>query len=181
MIALMRIEPNEYVIDRDLVDRAEAAKVCDVVLAAIGPRIVKVTIDEYSDYDDDMPSEVRDAQDALRQIGQRQHGRDPGMGVELRMDRPEERHLLDTYGSWSINVELLDDQSDMIASFHDCALSVCFKASAPELAQVREQLGEGIPVANLMELRHRAQEEKRVARAQRLDRLLDGIGLRPRG
>lgn len=96
----MRVDPTEYVIDNEIVDRDEAGSVCAAVLEVLGPRIHHVTIDGYSDYDAVMPAEVQGARVELHKIGQRQHGRDPGMGVRLGMNDLDERRLLELY--WAV-------------------------------------------------------------------------------
>lgn len=78
-------------------------------------------------------------------------------------------------------MELKDERSDTIASFHDCALDVWFKASDAEVTRLRGLLGEsGPPIVNLREWRIQAQHEKRAARSKRLDQVLGRFGLRSR-
>lgn len=176
----MRIDPNEYAIDRDGTDRAEATRICAAVISVIGDRVDTVWIDAYSDYESDMPREIRAARESIYDLGRRQHLRDPGTGVELRMDRPEDRALLETYAPWSILVNMRDSRLAAVASFHDCALSVTFKASPDEVQQIRDQLGSDLPVITLLEVHERQREAKRERRAQRRRQLRARVGLRDR-
>ena len=74
-----------YVVDKDIVDRAEATLACQTVLDVLRPRLTSVRIDAYSDYRDELPPEVAQAQQWLRDVGRaRGHG-DPGMGIELHL------------------------------------------------------------------------------------------------
>jgi hypothetical protein len=72
-----------YVIDKDIVDRAEATLACRALLDVLRPRLAKVRIDAYSDYRDELPPEVAQAQQWLRDVGLGRGGGDPGMSIEL--------------------------------------------------------------------------------------------------
>jgi len=156
-----------YVVDKDIVDRAEATLACQTVLDALRPRLTRVRIDAYSDYRDELPPEVAQAQRWLRDVGRaRGHG-DPGMGIELDPADDSNWDVLRTYASWSINVDLLTDRNRQIAQLHDCGYSVTAELTAGEAVQVTRKLADIAPVVPLHELRERDKVERATARETR--------------
>jgi hypothetical protein len=154
-----------YVVDKDIVDRAEATLACQAVLDVLRPRLTKVRIDAYSAYRDELPPEVAQAQQWLRDVGlARGHG-DPGMGIELDPADDSSWDVLLTYASWSINVDLLTDRNRQIAQLHDCGYSVTAELTADEAVQVTRKLADIAPVVPL--LREREKAERAAARQAR--------------
>lgn len=103
-----------YVVDKDILDRDEAAFVSAVVLDVLGEDAAGAWVDAYSDFDDEMPEAVKAVQVALMELGARQHRRDPGMGIELDLSNPVHARLLERFAPWSINVDLLGpDRADL--------------------------------------------------------------------
>jgi hypothetical protein len=164
-----------YVVDKDIVDRGEATFVCQAVLEVLRPRLTKVWIDAYSDYSDELPPVVAQAQDWLREAGRARGSGDPGMGIEVDPTDARNWHILRTYAPWSIHVELVAEANRMIASLHDCGYSVTAELTADEAVQVTRNLADIAPVVPLHEIRERQKAERATARevrgAKRRDRL----------
>ena len=156
-----------YVVGKDIVDRGEATFVCQAVLDVLRPRLTKVWIDAYSDYRDELPPVVAQAQDWLREAGRARGSGDPGMGIELDPTDARSWEVLRTYASWSINVDLVADADRMIASLHDCGYSVTAELTADEAAHVTRQLVDMAPVVPLHELRERDKAERATTRETR--------------
>jgi hypothetical protein len=167
-----------YVVDKDIVDRAEATLACQTVLDVLRPRLTNVRIDAYSDFRDELPPEVAQAQRWLRDVGlARGHG-DPGMGIELDPADDSSWDVLLTYASWSINVDLLTDRNRQIAQLHDCGYSVTAELSANEAVQVAHKLADIAPVIPLLREREKAEraEARQARRARRRERIAGFFG-----
>ncbi len=72
-----------YVVDFDSRDRPRADLVCRAVCEVVRPAAGVAYVDAYSDYRDELPVVVADAQRELRELGRRRGTGDPGMAVEL--------------------------------------------------------------------------------------------------
>lgn len=142
-----------YCVDRDIVDRAEAERACRAVLDVVLPRVRTVWVGAYSD-EVDLPPEVREAQAALFRLGEDRGRADPGMGIELYVERPDQVRLLRVFAQWSINVELYDEAMRWVADLHDCGYSVCFSVTEDEVSRISSGLGD-LPVATLKQVRAR--------------------------
>jgi hypothetical protein len=167
-----------YVVDKDIVDRAEATLACQTVLDVLRPRLLRVWIDAYSDYRDELPPEVAQAQRWLRDVGRaRGHG-DPGMGIELDPADDSSWDVLRTYASWSINVDLLTDGNRQIAQLHDCGYSVTAELTADEAVKVARKLADIAPVVPLLREREKAERAgaRQARRARRRERIAGFFG-----
>lgn len=156
-----------YAVDKDIVDRDEAALVCAVVLDILGDDLAKAQVDAYSDYGDEMPDEIKTIQAALGAIGAEQHRRDPGMGVELDLSDPDHARLLQSFAPWSINVDLLGPGAVDMGAFHDCGMWVHFRATVDQAAEATQRLKNVAPVVTLTARRDARREERRSQRASR--------------
>jgi len=164
-----------YVVDKDIVDRAEATLACQAVLDVLRPRLTKVRIDAYSAYRDELPPEVAQAQQWLRDVGRgRGHG-DPGICVKLDPADDASWDVLRTYASWSINVDLLTDRNRQIAQLYDCGNVVTAELTADEAVQVTRKLADIAPVVPLHDLRERDKAERAASRQARRARRRERI------
>lgn len=100
---------DEYLVEKGIVDRAEAITVCAAILELLRPKLVAATVDAYSDFPDELPVEAATAERWLRDRGRALGHRDPGMGIDLDLFDPEQWTVLSSYAPWSINVELLGE------------------------------------------------------------------------
>jgi hypothetical protein len=173
-------EDRTYVVGNDIVDRGEATLACQAVLDVLRHRAIRVWIDAYSDYTDELPPVVFQAQDWLREKGRGRGSGDPGMGIELDPSDDRIWDVVRTYASWSIHVELTADADadQVIACLHDCGYSVTADLTADEAVEVSRKLADVVPVVPLHEVRERdeaqsaaAMEARRIKRKQRLSRL----------
>lgn len=156
-----------YAVDKDILERDEAALTCAAVLDVLRGDVTAVSIDAYSDYDQEMPDEIKDIQAALKEIGLTQHKGDPGMGIGLVLSDPAHAHLLDRFAPWSINVDLLGPQGLDMGGFHDCANSVHFRASPEKAAEIAARLIAVGSVVTMSALDERRRKERRARWAGR--------------
>ena len=156
-----------YAVDKDILDRDEAALVCAVVLDVLRADLTQVCLDAYSDYDSEMPEEIKAVQATLKEIGFAQHGRDPGMGINLDLSDPAHARLLDLFAPWSINVDLLGPQRLDMGALHDCAMWVHFRASPEQAAQIGNRLITVGPVVSASVLDEQRRQERRAKWAGR--------------
>lgn len=170
-----------HVVDKDILDRDEAALVSAVVLGVLRDDLTGAYVDAYSDYDDEMPQEIRAVQAALAEIGAAQHRRDPGMGIELDLSNPDHARLLHLFAPWSINVDLLGPDGSDMGGFHDCGMWVHFRAAADQAVEIGAGIaavGAVVSMAARDEQRRQVRRGKRAARrtaiVERVRRLLPG-------
>jgi len=162
-----------YVVDKHIVDRAEATLACQTVLDVLRHRLTKVRIDAHSDYRDELPPEVARAQRWLRDVGRaRGHG-DSGMDIEVDPADDSNWDVLRIYASWSINVELLTDRNRQIAQLHDCGYSVTAELTVDEVVQVTRKLADIAAVVPLVREREKAERAaaREARRARRRERM----------
>ncbi|MDP1804471.1 MAG: hypothetical protein Q8K72_04840, partial [Acidimicrobiales bacterium] len=76
-------ERATYVVDKEITARDEANGACAAVLEVLRPALRFAVVDAYSDYNDQMPPDVAEAERWLRQRGSDRHSGDPGMAVEV--------------------------------------------------------------------------------------------------
>jgi hypothetical protein len=158
-----------YVVGNDIVDRGEATLACQAVLDVLRHRAMRVWIDAYSDYTDELPPVVVQAQDWLREKGRARGSGDPGMGIELDPLDDRSWDVVRTYASWSIHVELAADADayQVIACLHDCGYSVTAELTTEEAVEVSRKLADIVPVVPLHEARERDETERATAREAR--------------
>ncbi len=176
----MNREGGRYFIDQDILDRGDAAVVCSVVLDVLGPDVTAAQIDAYTDGGSEMPEEIRVVQEDLRRIGVGQRRGDPCMGIELDLHNPVHARLLQLFAPWSINVDLYGPAELDIATFHDCGMSVHFRASPEQAAHVAVRLTAlGITVISEADINERRRQRRRTRWARRRDAFRARV--RPRG
>jgi hypothetical protein len=112
--------------------RDDAVAVCTATLDLLRSEIDRAFVDAYSDYRDQLPSPVEQAQTALRALGAKQRRRDPGMGIKVRADDVEEWMLLREYAAWSIHVDLWSHSGRDLGTLHDCAHSIVLRLTTEQ-------------------------------------------------
>lgn len=75
---------------------------------------------------------------------------------------------VETFASWSINVDLNGADGEHLATFHDCGYSVVAALTDEEVTALKQRLGARAPVALLSEIHERRRLEKREARRTRV-------------
>lgn len=124
-------EPDGVILVPRSRSREDATRLVGVVLPLLREHADVVYLDAYSDYRDELPMEVEQAQDRLRQVkaarGERR--RDPGMGIALDPRDDQEWSWCLLYAAWSIHVEF-HAADRIIASIHDCTDSIDIEDAA---------------------------------------------------
>jgi hypothetical protein len=136
-----------YVVDADLADRDDATLVCELVLEMLRPRLQLVVLDADSDFRDDLPDRVAQAQDRLRAVGVLRGAGDGGVTVEL--DPADDEHWADlrTYAAWSINVDLwAEPYVTRLGSLDDCGHAVSAVLSHEQALALADELADIGPV-----------------------------------
>ena len=162
----------DHVVDKDVVDRDEAALVCAAALRVMGPRITQVHIDAFTDFESELPDEARLVQDELRahwaEHGPRRAGE--GMAVELDPRVPQQLRWVQVYAPWSIHVQLIGDDTWDLGSFHDCGHSVVLALTAGEAEELGRALADVAPVVPLASVHARRRHTRRARWRARLAR-----------
>lgn len=145
--------------DGQLTDRGQADAACAVVLDVLRPVIVAAHVDVHTDHASEMPDAVRRAEDQLAAVGQRRRKRfgDDRMDVVVTMRDPEWL-AVETYASWSINVELEGADGQHLVTFHDCGYSIIADLDDDEVDAVRARLSGVAPVVLLAEIHARRRQ-----------------------
>lgn len=165
-----RPKRTTFVLDKDITARAEAGRVCEAVLDLLRPHLRTVSVDAYSDYQDQMPPEVVTVEATLKELGRRRGRGDPGMGVELDPVLDDHWVLLRAYAAWSINVDLLGEDGRDLGCFHDCAYSVVAELTTTEAQKLSAELRDIAPVVPLAAVHARRRAARDEARSARRDR-----------
>lgn len=159
-------ERQTYVVDDDGLDRTQAEAVSAAVLEVLTPALFSATIDAVSDYDSVMPARVRDAERELRSKARQERPRrcDP-ITATIRVSDPL-WPAVETYGAWSIAVELVGRQGSSLGSFADSLAAVTLQLTSTEAAALRRRIV-GIAPVVLLEVALRQQREERRAQLRR--------------
>lgn len=152
-----------YAVTEDIRDRGLAAKACHAVLGVLQSRIARARIDAYTDFRKAITPEAAAAEEALMNLGKRQHRGDPGMGVQLDLSTTEHRDLLARYAPWSIDVDLYGADDVLVANFHDCAYSIGALLTPDEASDLAARLADEL---HLKPLDLDQQELARLARPE---------------
>lgn len=160
-------ERTTYVVEKKITARDEAATACAAVLEVLGPTLRFAVIDAYSDYNDQMPTDVAEAGRWLRHRGLDRHAGDPGMAVEVQVS-DDGWEVACLYAPWSIHVELFGDCPSPIGTLHDCGYTITADLSPAEAAALTSRLAR---ISGLVPL-HELHERRRRARRDKVWRLL---------
>lgn len=155
-------ERTTYVVEKEITARDEATRACVAVLEVLRPSLRFGIVDAYSDYRDQLPPDIAEAERWLRQRGSDRRSGDPGMAVEVPVS-DDGWEVLCRYAPWSIHVELYGDGPSPIGTLHDCGYSITADlnpAEASALAGRLEGISGLIPLQELRERRRRARRDK---------------------
>ena len=169
-------ERTTYVVDKEITARDEANRACAAVLDVLRPALRFAIVDAYSDYNDQMPPDVAEAERWLRQRGSDRHSGDPGMAVEVPVS-DDGWEVLCRYAPWSIHVELFGDGRSPVGTFDDCGFTITADLNDSEATALVSRL-EGI--SGLIPL-HDLRERKRQARMAKVWRWSGFLRRRPPG
>ncbi|WP_129336961.1 hypothetical protein [Cellulomonas endophytica] len=166
-------ERQVYAIDKHVTDRIEAAAICSAVLDVLRPHVGSAEFDVYSDYGNEMPAPVRDAEQRLEEAA-RQRPRtppDPRMGLVLAPDQAPWSDF-ETYASWSIDVGLYDKTGEWLADFHDSGYSISVALTDGEAHELRRRVERHATLELLSVIHLRRREESRARRRRTIRRWL---------
>jgi hypothetical protein len=99
-----------------------------------------VLVDAYSDFTDQMPADIRSAQERLRARGSAQGDGDPGIGIAIPCGDEVGWALARAYAPWSIRTSLHDADGVSLAIIDDAGHSVTLNLNADEAADLTERL-----------------------------------------
>ncbi len=149
-----------YVVDKEITARDEATKACAAVLEVLRPALRFGVVDAYSDYNDQMPSDVAEAERWLRQRGLDRDSGDPGMAVEVPVS-DDGWTVLCRYAPWSIHVELFGDGPSPIGTLHDCGYTISADLNPAEAIELTRRLAGISGLIPLQELQERNRQARR--------------------
>jgi hypothetical protein len=138
---------QRYVVDCPTDDGV--ARVCAAVFDVLEPSVATLRVDAYSDFTDQMPPDIRAAEDWLRARGFTRVDGDPGRSIVL--DRSDETGwaIARAYTPWSIRTALFDVDGVNVATLDDGGHSVTVDLTPDQAALLAVALGD---VASLVPL-----------------------------
>ncbi|NIZ90276.1 hypothetical protein [Kineococcus rubinsiae] len=160
--------------------REAAVQVCSAMLQVLVSQAPWAYVDAWSDYRDELPLQVQQAQEDLRRLQRERDGVDTGMGIDIDRTDAAQEALLRTYAAWSIHVELLSAAGQpALAVLHDGASSITAELTDAEVGQLRGRI-KGVATVELLQHLHgraRLQGERQEGqrRARRLGRWLGSL------
>jgi hypothetical protein len=129
--------------ERYVVDGAAdgAAGVCEAIFEVLGPLVEILRVDAYSDFTDQMPTDIRTAQSWLRARGFDRGDGDPGISIVIEASDEIGRGIVRAYAPWSIRTTLVDSDGVNIATLDDGGHSVVVDVTADEAVALAAALG----------------------------------------
>jgi hypothetical protein len=128
------------VVDADNVSRDTVA-ICAAVFDVLGPDVATAEVDAYSDFDDQMPSDIRAAEGWLRELGMRDAASDPGIGVVVPRSDLVGWAIALAYAPWATRVALHDAAGVSLAALEDGAHLVTVELDAGRALELGSVLG----------------------------------------
>lgn len=164
-------ERDIYAIDRHITDRGEAAAICAAVLDVLRPILGTAQVDVFSDYSAQMPEPVKKAERRLAAAGGRRLPSPPDdrMGLVVSVGDPKWPDI-ETYASWSIDVEIKGADGEWLADFCDSGYSVVAALDTGEVEALRARIDLIASVLLLSEINLRRRREKKEQRRRTLRR-----------
>jgi hypothetical protein len=117
-----------------------AAHVCRAVFSILGDDIETVRIDAYSDYERQMPADIRKAETWLRDRGLLGTERDPAAAISIGRDDDIGWEIGRAYALWSTRVALLDGRGAVVASLDDGSRAVTLSLDAQQAASLADAI-----------------------------------------
>lgn len=157
-----------WAFEKNLTDRREAEQACTAVLAVLQAVLHSTSLDVITDFPDEMPDHVREAETALRLVA-RQEQQDSRLDLTAT---DSAWPAFQTYASWSIDVDLHAQDGTLLGGFHDCGYSITAELTDDEARDLQERIRSISPVRPLGEIHARRRDERRASRRARLRRWL---------
>jgi hypothetical protein len=133
-------ERQSYVVVDSSDEAREAASICGAVFDLLGESAVTAHVDAYSDFDDQMPDDIREAQQWLRGRGLARGSGDPGMAIVIEQHDETGWVIARAYAPWSIHTSLYDADGVNLATLHDGGQSVTVNLNDAQARELTEQM-----------------------------------------
>jgi hypothetical protein len=108
------------------------ALVCGSIFGVLAREVVSAVVDAYSDFTDQMPNDIRAAEQWLRGQGFARPDGDPGVRIRVYASDEIGWAIVRAYAPWSVQVSLYDDAGRSVASLHDGGRSVMLDVAEDE-------------------------------------------------
>jgi hypothetical protein len=102
----------------------DAALVCGAIFDVLAPIVATAVVAAYSDFTEQMPDDIRAAEQWLRGRGFARGTGDPGVGIAIQPADDVSWTIVRAYTPWSVQVALYDASGGAIAAIHDGGRSV---------------------------------------------------------
>jgi hypothetical protein len=117
------------------------ALVCSSIFGVLAGDVVSAVVDAYSDFTDQMPNDIRAAEQWLRGKGFARGDADPGVRIRVYATDEIGWAIVRAYAPWSVQVRLYDGAGRSLASIHDGSRSVMVDASDDEATLLAMSFG----------------------------------------
>lgn len=122
-------------------DDHDVGSVCEAVFDVLDASVKTLRVDAYSDYTDQMPDDIRRAQEWLRSRGLARGDGDPGMGIVIERSDEIGWAITRAYAPWSIRTTLVDARGVNVASLEDGGHSVTVHLAGADAAALGNVIG----------------------------------------
>jgi hypothetical protein len=133
----MSVREKYVVID----GQSAPALVCSSIFGVLAGDVVSAVIDAYSDFTDQMPNDIRAAEQWLRGRGFTRGDGDPGVRIRVYARDEIGWAIVRAYAPWSVQVLLYDDAGRSLAAIHDGGRSVMLDVGDDEATLLALSLG----------------------------------------
>jgi len=108
------------------------ASLCGTVFDALEGYVVTARVDAYSDYAEQMPADIRTAEEWLRVRGLARGEGDPGLGIVISRVDDIGWAIVRAYAPWSVRTSLHDRAGVMVATLDDGGFSITLELTAAQ-------------------------------------------------
>jgi hypothetical protein len=124
------------------------AVVCEAIFDVLGDSVTTLRVDAYSDFTDQMPPDIRAAEERLRRRGFIRADGDPGRSIVIERSDETGWAIARAYAPWSIRTALFDAGDVNLATLDDGGHSATVDITAEQatlLSLALEQVAEVVP------------------------------------
>jgi hypothetical protein len=118
------------------------ARVCAAVFDVLNEAASTLRVDAYSDFTDQMPADIRAAEEWLRSRGFDRVDGDPGRSIILERGDETGWAIARAYTPWSIRTALFDAEGVNVATLDDGGHSVTVDVTADQATLLALALGD---------------------------------------
>jgi hypothetical protein len=143
-------ERQSYVVVDAAAADHDTAAFCGAVFDVLGALVETAHVDAYSDYDDQMPGDIRAAELWLRERGLRRGDADPGLGIVIEASDDVGWAIARAYTPWSVHIALYDADGVNVVAFHDGGHAITVNLSDSRAAALLDRIAPGhelVPVS----------------------------------